>query len=200
MYYGKLKVTICLLLLISSACTVKPPEITVTGEKTVLERQLLGHYRLSSKEIFMPAADGGIYTRYQTQVSDSLADSGPVLAGVYSGRREYMIALANHRFNLDDIERFKDLGLIGEDKQGYLHVFRDKVAGLSEADIAVLEIVISEENHGRKIIMKRVINLRADLTDEDLPEIQRIFAKRNIEEEKPGRFIQNDSGEWNIKQ
>ena len=197
---GNITATIFCLLSVICSCTVKPPEITVTGEKTVLERQLLGQYQLSPKEIFLPEADGGIYAAYQTSIPESLTTIGPSSIEVDTGRREYMIALANHRFNLDDLNRFKDQGVIGENNQGFVSLFPEKAALLTDADRAIINAVVKEENQGRQVIMRRVISLRADLTENDLPEIQRIFATRNIEEEKPGRMIQAGNGEWLVKQ
>lgn len=180
-----------------SSCTVKPPEITVTGEKTILERQLLGEYELSPKSIFLPAVSGGIYA---IDLADTTGGVPSPDIEVQSDRKEYLIALANHRFNIDDIEAFKDLGVIGENNRGYLHLFEEKTSQLSAADDAVLKAVVEEENRGRRIIMLRVIKLRAELSEENLPEIEEIFAQRSIEDEKPGRFVQTESNEWTIKQ
>ncbi|PJA29586.1 MAG: hypothetical protein CO189_01980 [candidate division Zixibacteria bacterium CG_4_9_14_3_um_filter_46_8] len=185
--------------LVLASCTVKPPEITVTGEKTVLERQLFGDYELSPKSIFLPAASGGIYTPDSIGLPDTLHRSDHPRLEVESGRKEYLSALANHRFNLDDVDKFKDIGVLGEDNRGYLYQFNDKVFQLPPPDAAVLKEVLDEENRGRRIIMLRVIALRADLTEENLPEIEKIFAQRNFQEEKPGRMVQADNGEWIIK-
>jgi hypothetical protein len=177
------------------SCTVKPPEITVTGEKTVLEKQLLGEYRFSSRPIFIPSVDGGIYVA----THEALLDSVPSAEEFQTSRRDYIIALANSKFNLDDINRFKDAGVIGEDNRGFLHLFEDKLGNLNQADRNILPSILEEENRGRRVIMNRIIQLRADLTEEDLDDIKTIFAKRNIEEEKSGRMIQLESGEWVTK-
>ncbi len=188
-------ITICL-----SSCTIKPPEITVTGEKTVLERQLLGEYELQDDPVFLPAVSGGIYYAGAELAVDTTAISEAPVERVPAGRRAYLTALANHRFNLDDINRFKDLQAIGENNKGYLHIFEEKASALAPPDQAILNQVVTEENEGRRIIMMHVIRLRADLTEENLPEIEQAFSQRNIAEEKPGRMIQPDNGEWVVKQ
>ncbi|MBD3169210.1 MAG: DUF1318 domain-containing protein [candidate division Zixibacteria bacterium] len=181
------------------SCTVKPPEITVTGEKTVLEHQLLGQYKLSTRDIYLPAADGGLYQSYRSSLSDSLAGES-ALVEADSSRIEYLNALARQRFNYDDIEKFKDLQVAGEGSDGLLHIFEDKAGSLPDADRRVLELVVEEENSARGVLMDRVITLRADLTEEDLPQVQRIFAAKNIGEEKAGRMVQGESGEWRVKE
>ncbi|MCP4632951.1 MAG: YdbL family protein [candidate division Zixibacteria bacterium] len=196
MYKKQIMVASVLLLLLTVSCTVKPPEITVTGEKTVLEKQLLGEYRFSSRSIFMPSVDGGIYLA----AHEALLDSVPPTAEVQTSRRDYIIALANHKFNADDINRFKDAGAFGEDNQGFLFLLEDKLDNLDLADRNILPSILDEENNGRRVIMNRIIHLRADLTEDDLDDIKIIFAKRNIEDEKSGRMIQLESGEWIIKQ
>ncbi len=180
-------------------CTVKPPEITITGEKTVLERQLLGEYRFPNNNIFLPSADGGIYLKGISPLSDTLGGIQTEEVSLESSRREYLIALANHRFNLEDIEKFKDMGIVGENNRGYLHIFENKISDLSPADRAVLKEVVSEENEGRKIIMNRLISLRADLSEKDMHQIEGVFAQRNFDNEKPGRIVQSRNGEWIIK-
>ncbi|MBD3234325.1 MAG: DUF1318 domain-containing protein [candidate division Zixibacteria bacterium] len=186
-----------------SSCTIKPPEITVTGEKTVLERQLLGEYELQEDAVFLPAVSGGIYYAGEELATDTTRISEATIERVErvpAGRREYLTALANHRFNLDDINRFKDQQVIGENNEGYLHIFEEKTSKLAPPDQTILNQIVAEENEGRRIIMMHVIRLRADLTEENLPEIERVFSQRNIAEEKPGRMIQLDNGEWVVKQ
>ena len=185
--------------LMTASCTVKPPEITVTGEKTVLEHQLLGQYELSNREIYLPAADGGIYQSYRSSLSDSIIGESAV-AEADSSRYEYLNALARQRFNYDDIQRFKDIQVVGESYDGYLHIFEDRTSELSTPDRSVLELVVGEENSARRVLMNRVIKLRADLTEDDLSRVQRMFAAKNINEEKAGRMVQTITGEWIVKE
>lgn len=182
-----------------ASCTVKPPEITVTGEKTVLEKQLLGQYELSPKEIYMPSVDGGIYSLKRLGSRDSVSEDEIRLLELDPDRKMYLIARANQRFNFDDIERFKEMRVIGESNNGYLHIFDDRKMELSKADRAVLDIVVDEENSGRRIIMSRIIELQSDLTMEDFPRIESIFAAQNIQQEKPGRMVQRPDGQWMVK-
>jgi hypothetical protein len=48
--------------------------------------------------------------------------------------------------------------------------------------------------------MQRVIALNETLTESDLPEIRRIFGKKNAENALPGEKYQTESGEWKVRE
>ena len=65
---------------------------------------------------------------------------------------------------------------------------------------AEFDSIIAQVNHARQIIMTRVIEMNENLTQNDYKEVQRIFAKFNAENAKPGEKIQLSDGKWIEKQ
>jgi uncharacterized protein YdbL (DUF1318 family) len=191
-------------IILSIACSIKPPEVTVTGEKTALERQLLGEHKKLPEEIWSIGAVSTSSLVPPTE-SDSLQRSifGEVettLVKSYSPERlRYLRAEASRIFNKDDVDDFKKEGIVGENNRGYLEVV-DSAKLRADSTLAVLVgRVVTEENRSRRVLMEWYVSLRQDLTEQDLPQVEASFAQRNREAAKPGELIQDEAGSWRRK-
>ena len=51
-YYNNGSLLLLLSIVLALSCSIKPPEVTITGEKTALERQLLGEHKKLPEEIW----------------------------------------------------------------------------------------------------------------------------------------------------
>ena len=56
--------------------------------------------------------------------------------------------------------------------------------------------MVQNVNDARQVIMQRVIDMNENLSEKDLPEIQRVFGKLNAENALAGEMIQNRDGKW----
>jgi len=191
-------------IILSLSCSIKPPEVTITGEKTALERQLLGEHKKLPEEIW---SIGAVSTSSLVPPSESdslrrsiFGEAETTLVRSYSPERlRYLRAEASRVFNRDDIDDFKKEGIVGENSCGYLEVV-DSAKLRADSTLAVLvHGVVSEENQSRRVLVEWYISLRQDLTEEDLPQVEASFAQRNRESAKPGELIQDEEGSWRRK-
>jgi len=87
-------------------CSVRAPEVTVTGEKTALENQVIGTYELIEGDTWMIASTRGSTKGTSQKMSID--------------KREVLEATQNRKFNKDDIDEFKQDGVLGENNRGFL--------------------------------------------------------------------------------
>ena len=167
-------------------CTINPPKVEMTGEKTSLENQILGTYREIESDVWMIASvrsTGAIGLKPENRfISDE--------------KRKVIEAIQNRRFNKDDIDEYKALGVIGENNRGYLTFLDNTDIKLTEDYKKILYEIMNEENRDRKIIMERVISVDPKLSLEDMPEIEKVFANQNRQQAKKGEWIQLVDGKW----
>jgi uncharacterized protein YdbL (DUF1318 family) len=174
---------ICLFLI--SGCSIKAPEVRLTGEKTALEREVIGTYHQMREDTWMIAST-------RTANEDTVAV-------VSREKRQVLEALREQEYNKDDIDEFKQKGYVGENKRGFLDI-RPSEALDSDANMKQLvQEIVSEENQDREIIMGRVIELNESLKKAVRENVLVIFARMNQENSLPGTWIQQPDGEWNKK-
>jgi len=193
--------TLLLLAVLSLSCSIRPPEVTITGEKTALERQLLGEQERLPQEIWSVGAVSTSSLVPPTE-SDSLrrfvsGEAETTLVESYSPERlRYLRAEALRIFNRDDVDDFKKEGIVGEGNRGYLEVVDSTKLKADSSRAALIRRVVTEENQSRKILMEWYVNLRQDLTEADLPQVEASFAQRNREAARSGEFVQDQDGNW----
>lgn len=172
---------------IPSCLEIAPPEIRLTGEKTVIERQIVGEYRELEK-------DAWIVSSVRTSVTKTKG-TPMVLSG---GDEDLFKALKIREFNEEKMRVYKDEGAIGETNGGYAaYIPTQKYegnAGLKKALMKVLE----DENGARASIFER--SLAKSGTEKPAPELVAAFAKRFAEEQaalaKKNDWIQDKIGQW----
>lgn len=94
------------------------------------------------------------------------------------------------------LKPFYDKGSIGENNVGLLET-RD-VAGLNLKEKADLNRLVDLENKDRKALYTEIMKANK-LGQENLLQIQKIFANSWREKSQSGWWIQNDKGEWERK-
>ncbi len=165
-----------------TGCSIKAPEVTVTGEKTSLEKQVLGTYEEIENDADMVAS-----TRALT------GKKAPVMS---IEKKLVLKAIQNRKFNQDDVEEFKRMGILGENNQGLLEVV-DKKRLEKDPDLKKRVLtILNEENRDRQIIMDRVVQVNESLKNASPAEVHAVFAKMNRQNSKPGTWIQLPNGKW----
>lgn len=167
-------------------CTIKPPEVQLTGEKTALERQILGTYHEISDEAWMIASVRS--SEFETKIEQK--------SPISEEKQRVLEAIQNQNFNQDDIDEFKRKGCVGENNQGYLEILLCEDAEQNPQYNRLIQEVVAEENRDREIIMYRVIEVNPDLSEDDMEKVRQIFVDRNHQNAKPGEWIQMDDGTW----
>ena len=122
---------------IPSCCLISPPDVHLTGEKTVVERQIVGDYRELEK-------DAWIISSVRTNIQRS--------KGTTTGGDEYILkALKIREFHEDKIRRYKDQGAVGEKNNGFIAYIRHSKYESDKNLKNILLRVAEEENKARKI-------------------------------------------------
>ena len=163
-------------------CSIKAPEVTVTGEKTSLEKQVLGTYQEIENDADMVASTRALTGKKQPVMSIE--------------KKLVLKAIQNRKFNQDDVEEFKRMGILGENNQGLLEVVNKKKLEKDPELKKLVLTILNEENHDRQIIMDRVVQVNESLKNASPEEVRAVFAKMNRQNAKPGTWIQLPNGKW----
>jgi hypothetical protein len=159
------------------ACSLQAPEIKVTGERSLLEKQVLGSYQSFSRDQWMVTSLRGL--------PDSLAPEGE--------RESLLKAIRRRRFNQDDRLRLLAQGWLGEGPAGLL-VLRPE--GAPEAEKELGERVLRQENQDREALLAR---LRRLYPEQETAELTAIFTGIQRDEAPKGAWLQRADGSWERK-
>ncbi len=173
----------------SSFIGIVPPKIHITGEKTVIERQIIGEYKELEKDAWVISSIRT--TVHRTQGSSTAAASDP----------ELFKAMKIREFHYDKIRSYKDEGALGESNTGYVSYIKINKYENSASEKNVLLKVIEEENNARRsIFTKAVQNVKNDKPDEDtITGLGKIFADDQADSALKNDWIQNKNGQWQRK-
>ncbi|MFQ5485945.1 MAG: DUF1318 domain-containing protein [Desulfobacterales bacterium] len=189
-----MKKSLCVILILMFGCTLAKVKVEVLSERTTLENQVLGTYNSLDREMLLAASVRGVDSSGQIQ-------QPPRQSQEY---QDTLAAMQVQAFHADDIETFKRLGWVGENNTGLLTAFvtqkghepDDLKAFAERYTAAEFNSVVKQVNNARKTVMHRVVELNENLTDADMPEIEKIFWKINIENALPGEKIETEDGTW----
>lgn len=175
-------VVLILISLLMISCSVKAPEVKVTGEKTALENQVIGTYQEIEQDAWTLASVRSATPGQQSKLP--------------AAKKKVFEAVQGRKFNKDDIDDFKKEELVGENNLGLLEILNSqKIESDPELKARVSKIV-ENENSYRTIIMDRIMLLNDAAAQAGDANISRIFAKINQDSSAPGTWIQNDDGKW----
>jgi len=171
-----------------SCCLIAPPEINLTGEKTVIERQIVGDYMELEKDAWTVSSVKTTAVKKNT-------------SGRMSGDPELFKFIKVREFHYDKIREYKGEGALGEGNNGYIQYMETKKYESSPAEKKILLTVIDEENRARKEIFTRSILLSKG-SEPEKAEIDS-FGKGFAEEQRglasKDEWIQDNSGKWGRK-
>lgn len=163
------------LLALLAGCSIQAPEIKVTGERSLLERQVLGAYQGLTEDLWM-------LTSLRSPDSTALAgERGPLLD-----------ALRRRRFNRDDRLRLLAEGWIGETSAGRL-AEREGDGAPGEETVRLRKRLLAQENEDRERLLARLLALHPDA---ELSDLERLFAGIQADESPAGAWIQAEDGSW----
>lgn len=167
---------------ITFRCSVKAPEVNITGEKTALENQVIGTYQQIEEDVWTVTSVRSANTTGQSSMSTE--------------KKRVLEAVQGRKFNKDDIDEFLGMGVVGENNRGMIEIRdQEKLNKDAELNNRLIKIVESENNY-RKIIMDRIILLNEQAANAGEENVARIFSKMNQDNAAPGAWVQIDSGQW----
>ena len=168
-----------LLILFFSSCTVKIPDIKITGEKTALENQVMGEYAKVKEDAWMIASERG---------------SGDIR--ITADRKDIVEAVRDREFYKDDVNEMKLKGILGENQQGMIElVDTERLDKLDPIFRNTVMLVLEKENKARALIMQRIIE--TDVKFNSNPEVvYESFFNMNLSESPDGTYFRNNKGDW----
>lgn len=183
---GRCSSRILLFLLLSglAACGGPLVGVTVVDERTALENQVLGTYQELNQEVMLVASVRYIDPKGKLKQTAELPP----------GKKEIARALQRISFNKDDLNRFKALGVIGENAEGGVTLLSPEKVPPEEK--AFLENLLKEENEDRLVVMQRIVETNETLTPQDLPRVHNMFAALNRDKAVTGEWIQLPDEQW----
>jgi uncharacterized protein YdbL (DUF1318 family) len=164
------------------SCSIKPPEVRLTGEKTSLEKEILGTYHQMREDTWMVASTRGTEEKPRISLSPE--------------KKRSLDALREQEFNRDDVEEFKKKGYVGEANDGTLLLKPSDELTQNPDTRKFVEEIITEENADRLVIMARVVELNDSLKRAVPKEVASVFAKMYQENSTSGTWIQKPDGDW----
>ncbi len=165
---------------VPSCIEVAPPDIHLTGNKTVIERQIVGDYRELEK-------DAWVVSSVRTNISAGAA-----------GDRELYGALAKRERNAAKLREYKDEGAVGETLEGFVQYIGTPRYQSDAKRKKELADFIDSENGARRVIFRRVLvqSGMKEPGDKDVAAFGRRFAEEQRAFAKDRDWIQDNSGKW----
>jgi uncharacterized protein YdbL (DUF1318 family) len=165
----------------------------LTSQRTALENQVMGAYKELDDDLVLVSS-----------VRAAGAPAAPA-AALAPGQKKALDARQNQEFNRDDVDELKANGVLGETAAGGLALLpRDVVrteatATPTPAMLRLAATLIAEENRDRAEIWRRIIDGNGNLTEKDLPDVRKTYAKLQREATQPGQWCQDETGTWRRK-
>ncbi len=167
-----------LLVAAAAACGIRTNQVTI-GQKTSLEKQLMGEVEPLTEE-------------------EMLAASVRAPGGVHAGSRDALQtrAVAARRrqlFNRDDLHELKANGCLGEAAGAALVA---RACRSDEATERLRQRLLREENADRQAIIDWALDVDPILTAADRPQAVELYGRLVRERARPGDWLQDDDGTW----
>jgi len=175
-----------LLINLSACITIVPPKISMTGEKTVIERQITGDYMELEPDAWVVSS------------IKTLSGGGSDEFSIDGYDQELINAISIRRFHNDKIVQYKSEGAIGEAATGFI-VYRPlPLYEKQKAEKDILMAVIKNENDARLTIFKRSIFLKEKRqpAQNELNSFGQIFAEEQRKSALQGDWVQDTTGKW----
>jgi uncharacterized protein YdbL (DUF1318 family) len=163
-------------------CSVKAPEVQITGEKTALENQVLGTYQQIQNDAYVIASTRAIDSERAVTLS--------------SQKQQVLESVENRKFNKDDIDELKRDRVVGENNKGFLSIFPTDHYNQDMEYKRMVDQLVVEENRDREVIYERVIAVNELASETDVKKLDDIFAKLQFDNSESGTRIQQPDGSW----
>jgi len=179
----KIKILTFIFFILFFGCGKKIADITIINDKTVLENEILGEFKELNKEVYLLASVRSIDENGKIKNKNKIPKT----------KKKVIKAIQRRAFNKDDVNKYKILGVFGENKNGYLEILKQ-----NKKNKAFILFILKQENEDRKIIMERILETNINLNN-DKKVVERIFSSVQREKALVGEHIQLPNGKWIIK-
>ncbi len=172
-----------------SCLTITPPRINLTGEKTVIERQIVGEYKELEKDAWVISS------------ARTLARGTGKGTATIGADREMFTAMKIREFHLDKISQYKKEGALGENIKGLLSYRRTGAYEKNAVSKKILFEVIKNENDARMTIFQRSLYLLNDRepAEAEVAAFGVLFGDEQRQLAEKNEWIQEKNGRWRRK-
>ena len=165
---------------VAAACGIKTNQVSI-GQKTSLERQLMGDVEPLSEEELLVA---------------SVRGPGSAVPGSPDELQSQAIAARRRQlFNRDELDELKRAGCLGEAQHAVL-VSRPCDREPAPELAARRSTLLDQENADRRVIIDWALAIDAVLTAADRPQVVEVYHRLWRERLHAGAWIQGDDGGW----
>ena len=175
--------------LLLTGCTIRPPDVIITTEKTALENQLLG---TSEKITDDPLSVAAVWSMPPEFGSAYEGDSATQAAG--EGRRKLILAQIRRQTLQDYVSQLKRDGILGEGRDGLLKVMADTIP-----DVEAVERIASAENSDRLIIMEYYARSQGKISEQEMESLRSEFAELMARDSATGTWVDDPDTGWQKK-
>jgi hypothetical protein len=163
--------------------------VFVVGERTSLEKQVLGNYRALSSDFESFGSVRGVDEFGRVKEPPKITDS----------KQASIRAMQNRAYNRDDVDSFLIEGLAGEDNRGRLTLFEEALGKAAPQRQTFVRSVVDEENRDRETLIQRLMRTTPGVTPQDEGRVRALFASLNRDTAPEGSPIQLEDGTWSVK-
>lgn len=163
--------------------------VFVVGERTSLEKQVLGNYRALNADFESFGSVRGVDEFGQIRQPPPVTDS----------KRAAVLAMQNRAYNRDDVTDFLRAGFFGENNQGTLTLFDEALDAEPPARQEFIRAVAAEENEDRETLIRRLIETTPGVRPEDHGRVRSLFASLNRDTAPTGSRVQREDDTWSVK-
>lgn len=169
---------VALTVLLGAPACITTQTINV-GQKTALERQLMGELEPLTEEQLLAAS-------VRASQATVASPKDEAYARALAARRRQV-------FNRDDLDELKTAGCLGEARGARLEARPCADAG---RDAGLRDKLVAEENEDRLAIIDWVLVSDSTLTAADRPQVVDMYQRLLAEKARPGDWIQGADGTW----
>ncbi len=163
--------------------------IDFVGEKTALEKQVLGNYQALGRDL-------SVYSSVRAVEPDGSISEPPKMS---KSQKKVMEAIKNRKYNRDDLNVLLLSGAIGEANTGLIEIRDLELIPKNTIGEDLAREVIEEENSDRGVILERLMTTTPGVTEDQRGEVSWIFANLNRDLAPEGSMIQERNGMWRKK-
>jgi hypothetical protein len=174
---------------IAAGCTIRPPDVIVTTEKTALENQLLGTSERISDD---PLSIAALWSTPPSYGREYQADWDTLVAS--EGRRRLILAQIRRQTLREFIFQLKRDGVLGEGRDGLLEVMADTIP-----ELEAVRRIAGAENEDRLVIMEYYARSRGLDSGRDMDVLRSDFAGLMARESPTGTWVDDPETGWKRK-
>ncbi|UCE65587.1 MAG: DUF1318 domain-containing protein [Candidatus Zixiibacteriota bacterium] len=184
LFFGIILSAIC-------ACTIKPPEVHITADKTALENQMFGEKARVSSDPSTSIAVWASLEKYSWEGEDE--ELLTRYRDEYNKRR-LTLAQIRRKTMSGYIDELKRQGALGESYDGRMVIMSDSVGAENQ-----IGKIVEAENNDREIILAFYFESRGIEDEIDKSGARIEFAQVMARLSPDGTWIEDYEGNWTVK-